>query len=167
MQPRGDDGQLLLHAVGVGGDGLGQIVRQLKAGCVVPDTRLPVIGADAENVRDEVQVLDTAHEVVQVGVVGDVRDLPLAGQRLRLDGFSVNGDLPGVELQNPHHRLQSGGLARAVMSDKAVDLAGPDVQAQVVHGLFFAVGLCQMLDFQHNVLSCLSRSAARDPHRTF
>ena len=31
MEPGRNNGQLLLHAVGVGGDGLGQIVRQLKA----------------------------------------------------------------------------------------------------------------------------------------
>ena len=37
VEPGGDDGQLLLHAVGVGGDGLGQVVRQLEAGGVVVD----------------------------------------------------------------------------------------------------------------------------------
>ena len=30
MNPRGDDGQLLLHAVGIGRDGLRQIARQFK-----------------------------------------------------------------------------------------------------------------------------------------
>ena len=167
VQPRGDNGQLLLHAVGVGGNGLGQIVRQLEPRRVVPDADLPVGGADAEDVGDEIQVLDAAHKVVQVGVVGDVGNLPLAGQRLILDGLTVNGDLPRVELQNAHHRLQRGGLARAVMSDKAVDLAGPDVQAQIIHSPFLAVGLGQMLDFQHNILSCLSCAAARKAHRTF
>ena len=39
VDPGGDDGQLLLHAVGIGGDGLGQVVRQLEQvgvvrGCV-------------------------------------------------------------------------------------------------------------------------------------
>ena len=149
VQPRGDDGQLLLHAVGIGGDGLGQILRQLEPRRIVPDACLAVIGADAEDIRDEVQVFDAAHKIVQIRVIGDVGQLPLAGQRLRPDGLAVDIDLPRVELQDARHRLQRGGLARAVVSDKAVQLPRLNVQAQVVHRLLLPVGLGQMLDFQH------------------
>ena len=55
VDPGGDDGQLLLHAVGVGGDGLGQVVGQLEQVGVFLDARLPVAGADAEDVGDEVR----------------------------------------------------------------------------------------------------------------
>ena len=36
--------------------------------------------SDAENVRDEVQILDTRHVLVQVGIVRDIGDFPLAVQ---------------------------------------------------------------------------------------
>ena len=153
MQPRGDDGQLLLHAVGIGGDRLGQILRQLEGVGVFSDALLPLPRSDAEDIGHEVQVLDARHKVVQVGVVGDVGHLPLAAQGIRLDGLTVNGDLPLIELQNAHHGFQRGGLACAVVADEAVNFAGPDVQAQVVDRLFLSVKLCKMLNFQHRIHS--------------
>ena len=54
MEPRGDNGQLLLHPVGIGGNRLGQILRQLKARGVICNARLPRRRADAENIRNKV-----------------------------------------------------------------------------------------------------------------
>ena len=153
MQPRGDDGQLLLHAVGIGGDRLGQILRQLEGVGVFSDALLPLPRSDAEDIGHEVQVLDARHKVVQVGVVGDVGHLPLAAQGIRLDGLAVNGDLPLIELQNAHHGFQRGGLACAVVADEAVDLTGGNVQRQIVYGLLLAVALGQMLNVQHMLSS--------------
>ena len=151
VEPRGDDGQLLLHAVGVGGDGLRQIAGQLEGVRIGADALPPGLGVHAEHVGDEVQVLDARHVIVQVGVVGDIGQQALAGQRVGLDGLAADGDLALIELQDAHHGFQGGGLACAVVSDKAVDLAGGDVQRQVVHGLLLAVGLGQMLNVQHGV----------------
>ena len=103
MEPGGDDGQLLLHAVGVGSDGLRQIGGQFKCIGVFADARLPLICAHAENVGDEIQVLDARHVVVQVGIVRDVGKAPFAFQGIFLDGYPVNGDFSCVKLQNAHH----------------------------------------------------------------
>ena len=150
VEPCGDDGQLLLHAVGVGGDGLSQIVRQFEAGGVVVDALPAHLSADVEDVSDEVEIPDAGHVVVQVGVIGDIGQLPLAGDGVGADGSAADGDLPGVELQDAHHAAEGGGLTGAVVADEAVNFAGGDVQGQIVHRLFSAVGLSQMLDVQHN-----------------
>ena len=150
VEPCGDDSQLLLHAVGVGGDGLSQIVRQLEAGGVVVDALLAHLGADAEDVSDEVEIPDAGHIVVQVGVIGDISQLPLAGDGVGADGLAADGDLPGVELQDAHHGAEGGGLTGAVVADEAVNFAGGDVQGQIVHGFLFTIDLGQMLDVQHN-----------------
>ncbi len=84
VDPGGEDGQLLLHAVGIGGDGLSQVIGQLEQVGVVPDAFLSVAGTDPEDIRDEVEILDAGHEVVQVGIVRNVRQLPLAGQGIFL-----------------------------------------------------------------------------------
>ena len=162
MQPGGDNGQLLLHAVGIGSNGLGQIVRQLEPRRVVADAGLPVRRADAEDVGDEVQVSDAAHEFVEVGVIGDIRQFPLAGQRLGLDGAAVDGDVPLIEGQDAHRRLQRGGLTGAVVADEAVDLSGLDVQAQIIYGFLIAVSLGQVLDLQHNTLLCAAPPTGAD-----
>ena len=58
VDPRGDDRQLLLHAMGIGGDGLGQIARQFKEIGIFTDTQLPFSGTDTKNICDEVQIFD-------------------------------------------------------------------------------------------------------------
>ena len=136
MDPRRDDGELLLHAVRVRADRLRQIARELECVGIRLDARPAFRGRDAENVGNEVQVLDAAHEIVQIRIVRDVGEQPLAGQRLGLDGVPADRDLAG-----------------AVVADEAVDLARRDVQAQVVDGPFLAVGLGKMLNVEHDVSS--------------
>ena len=103
VEPGGNNRQLLLHAVGVGGDGLRQIGGQFKCIGVFADARLPLICAHAENVGDEIQVLDARHVVVQVGIVWDVGKAPLAFQGIFLDGHPINVDFSRVKLQNACH----------------------------------------------------------------
>ena len=106
--------------------------------------------ADAEDVSDEVEIPDAGHVVVQVGIIGDISQLPLAGDGVGADGLAADGDLPGVKLQDAHHGAEGGGLTGTVVADEAVDLAGGNVQGQVVHGFLFTIDLGQMLNVQHN-----------------
>ena len=147
MQPCGDDDELLLHAVGVGGDGLRQIVRQLQRVRVFANARLPVRRAHAEHVRNEVEKLNAGHELVQVGIVRQIGDLPLARERILPDRNAVHEHLARVKLQDAAACLDRGGFARAVVPDEPVDFAGLDVQREVVHRLFVPVLLGQMLYF--------------------
>ena len=58
VQPCRNNRQFLLHAMGIGGDGLGQIARQFKEIGIFTDTQLPFSGTDTKNICDEVQIFD-------------------------------------------------------------------------------------------------------------
>ena len=68
-----------------------------------------------------------------------------------------------VELLDAAAALECGGLARAVVADECADLAGADVQAEVLHGRLAAVGLGQMFDVEHKVPSFVRGSAPLCP----
>ena len=150
MDPGGDNGQLLLHAVGISADGLVQIAGNLKGIGQLLDPLGTLLGRDAEHITDEVQVLHAGHKLIQIGIIRDVGHLFLAANGVCLDGQAIDQDLAAVELHDACHAFQRGGLACAVVTDEAVNFTGPDVQGQIVHGLFFAIGLGKMVDFQHN-----------------
>ena len=94
---------------------------------------LAVCGAHAENVRNEVQVFDSRHELVKIGVIGDIGNLPLARHGIFPHGQSVHGDLSRVGVENPDHGAQGCGLSRAVVSDKTVNFPRGDVQGEIVN----------------------------------
>jgi len=149
VQQRRDDGQLLLHAVGVAGDRLGEIARQIEGVGVLFDARLAVGLGDAEYVRDEIEIFDAGKKFVQIGVVRNIGQPALAFDGFFADGEPVHIDFARVEVQDAAAGLDRGGLARAVVADEAVDLAGQDVQGQIVHRLLLPVGLGQMLNSKH------------------
>ena len=135
--------------MGVGGNGLRQIVSQFKQIRVFADTLLPLLRSHAEDIGDKVQILAAGHVVVQIRVVGDIGQLPFACQGICLYRCAIDGDLSLLKGQDPHHSLQGGGFACAVMTDEAVNLAGGDVQTQIIHRFLFAVTLGQMLNIKH------------------
>ena len=137
--------------MGIGGNGLGQVRRQFKEVGILADALLAHLGAHAEDVGDEVQILDARHVLVQIRVIGDVGDLLFAFQGLGAHGLAVHQDLPAVKLQDPRHGFQRCGLAGAVVADKAVNFPRLNVQAQVIHRFFLPICLGQMFDFQHSV----------------
>ena len=149
MDPRGDDGELLLHAVRIRADGLTEVARELERIGQRLDARPALRRRDAENVGDEVQVLDAAHEIVQVGVIGDVGQLPLAAEGVCADGPAADENVARVKLQDADGGLERRRLAGAVVPDEAVDLTRRNAQAQIVDGFFLAVGLGQMLNVKH------------------
>ena len=134
-------------------DGLTEIARELKRIGIRLDARPALRGRDAEDVGNEVQVLDAAHEIVQIRIVRDVGKQLLAGQRLCFDRVTANRDLARVELQDADGRLERRRLAGAVVADKAVDLARRNVQAQIIDGLFLTISLGKMLNIEHGVSS--------------
>ena len=69
----GDNGQLLLHAVRIGRDGLRQIAGQVEQIRIFLDPRLAVLLRHAENISHEVQIFDAGQEFIQIRIVRDVR----------------------------------------------------------------------------------------------
>ena len=155
MQPGGNDGKLLLHAVRIGRDGLGKVVRQRKKLGILADARLPRFRLHAEDVGDKIEVLDARHKLVEVGVIRDVGEHLLAGDGIVLNGMSADGDRPRVKLLDANDGLERCGLARAVVPDEAVNLARRDVERQIVHSLLLAEGFAQVVNIEH-VLSLFS-----------
>ena len=103
------------------------------------DTHLPVCGVDIENIRNEIQIFDSCHVIVQIRIIRDVGKAALTFQRLCPDGFAVNINFSGVKLQDTCHRFQRCCLAGAVMTDKAIDFTGGNVQIQIVYSLFVPI----------------------------
>ena len=58
----------------------------------------------------------------------------------------VDEDLALIEGQDPGGGAQGGGFAGAVVADEAVDLAGRDVEREIVHGALSVIILGEMLD---------------------
>ncbi len=169
VQPGRDDRELLLHAVGIGGDRLREIVRQLKLRGPAADTFGALVRAHAENVGDEIEVLDAAHKVVKIGVVGDVGESALARKRLGAHGMSGNENFALVELLDACNGAQRRGFSRAVVPDEAVNFARGNVQGEIVHGELIAEGFGKMFDFQHDsspiLISLFLNSAQRYTRR--
>ena len=150
-----NQGQLLLHAVAEGGDGLIQLALQLQQTGVFLNTLQTLLLAHAVDIADEIQIGRAGHEFIEVRVVRDVGKLLLAGQRLGADGLAADENVALVEVQDAAAGLESRGLARAVVADEGAQLAWTDMQIQMVHGAFFAVALGQILDLKHKDSSLL------------
>ena len=149
MDERGNYGQLLLHAVRIAAYGVGQAPLQVEELRILADAVPSGVRAYTEYVRDEVEVLDACHELVQIRVVRYVRGDLLARHRLPCNGVAVYGYLTFVEVHYSGYCFKGGGLAGAVVAYESVDLARLDVEAQVVHGLCVSVLLGKMFDLKH------------------
>jgi len=120
------------------------------------DALLPLVLRDAKNVGHKVQVLDAGQKFVQVGVIGNIGQILLAGNGIVLNAFSRDPDAAAVGLQNAAAGLDGRRLARAVVAAEAVNFARSNVQRQIVDGNFAAEGF--PLCFEAGGLSlCRSR----------
>ena len=98
MQQRRNDGQLLLHAVGVCPDGLCQVRRQAKGIAILPDALRTLCSAYAKNVCNKIKVLDTDHIIVKLRIVRQVGQTALAFQRVVPHGNAVHINFSGFKL---------------------------------------------------------------------
>ena len=114
--------------MGVAGNGAAQILGQVKGPGIEPHPLLPLPGGDAIQIGDKVQILDAAHEFIEIRIVGKEGGDRLGCHRVGADVVAVNGDGSLGEAHYPRHRPEGGGLARAVVSDEAAQLPRGDVQ---------------------------------------
>ena len=128
-----------------------------------PDARGPVSGGDAVDAGHEMQVLADGHFRIQgrrlgqiarpaLGLEGLVEDVETGDPGMAFGGRQVAG-------QDAHRR----GLAGPVGAEEAQNLAGFDLEAQVVHGRERPVALGHVLHFDHAAFSpeAMRRAAAR------
>ena len=122
-----NDGKLLLHSVGIGGNGHGKTVGQLKGVGIFCYAFVSFPAADTENIGDEIQKFNTGHIFVNVGIVRDIGHLFFTSERICFYGFSVDKNFSAVKRENSRNSLKRGGLAGAVVSDKSVYFSRGDV----------------------------------------
>ena len=149
MEQGGDEGDLLLHAVGAVGDGLGQVVGHAQEFPILPDAGGAVCLGHAVYVGHKVQVLQAGEKIVQVRIVRYVGKLLLAGQGLFLDGMPGHKNIALGQLENAATGFQRGGFSGAVVADETEDLPWGDVQAQIIHSGFCAIGLRKVFNSEH------------------
>ena len=105
VNPCGNDCKLLLHTVGIGSHRLCQILSYLKHICILVNALLSLCRRHLEYVRDEIQILNTGHVIIQIRVIRNVGKFLFAAQWILLNGYSINIDLPLIKLHNAHNRL--------------------------------------------------------------
>ena len=132
MNPCGDDGCFLLHAMRIGGDGLRQIIRQLKAIGIVVNPLLSVLHADAEDICNEIQELNAGRVFIQIGIIRNIRQLlympaGLSASTRRRRDFSL------VKLLDADHGFERCGLSAPCPIKPR---SPPGAQAEVVHDFF-------------------------------
>ena len=155
VYPRRDDGKLLLHAVGICRHRLRKVLGEPENIGVSAYALLAVGLAHTVDISHEVQVFHAGKIVVQLRIIGYVGNYLFALERFFLYRHTVDKNIAAVKLQYPAGRLDGRGLARAVMADEGVDIAGRDLKAQVIHHGLAVVAFCEVPDFQHYCSSCI------------
>ena len=154
VQQRRDDGKLLLHAMGIGPDGLRQILGQAELVSILPDALGALLCSYPENIRDEVQILNAGHVFIQLRIIRQIGQPALAFQRIFPHGDAVHPDLSGIELLDAAAAFDGGRLSGAVVPDECAQLSGADVQAEIPDRRLAAVGLGQVFDSEHKLPPC-------------
>ena len=145
--------------MGIGADGLPQILRHVKSLGVNGDTLLPLGSAYSVDISHKVEILRPPHKGVQLGIIRYIGHALLAGNGVFGNIYSVHQDPAGIKGQYPRHTFDGGGLSGSVMADKTVYLSGRNMQGQIIHCFFAPISLGQMLDFQHNCIPSSSLSS--------
>ena len=69
-------------------------------------------------------------------IVRDKTEVRLRLRRVALDGDAEDGDLPFLIRQHPGEAFESGGFARAVVTEQTHDLPSLHLKGNAAHGVF-------------------------------
>ena len=122
VQERADEHEFLTHAVRIASHRIAKGAHKLKALGKLGDALGAYIGRDLEDVGKVGEVLDSRHEFVDVGIVGNIGDEALCGHGVARNVDAAHADAAPVDALHAHDRADKGGLASAVMADEAVDV---------------------------------------------
>ncbi len=98
------------------------------------------------NAGDEIEVLEYGEIFVEAEALGHVADLAADRQCLMCDVQAQAGAAAAVGRQQTAQHADGGGLAAAVGTEEAADLAGLDLQIQPFHHLARPEALAQIVD---------------------
>ena len=152
-----DQGQLLLHAMGIAGNGIAQRVLQLQGAGGPLDTPAAVGLGYGKNIGDKGQILDTRQVIVEIGIVRDIGKAGLGGYRIAGQVNPINEDLARIIALRADQAFDGRSLSGPVVADKAEDIARLHAKGEVAHrGLTAGIGLGQVGDLKHDGHSFLA-----------
>ena len=153
MQERGDELNLLLHALGKLFGLFRQGVGDLHAFSPLSGALARFLRRDPVQLAKEDQLVDDLHLLVEAALLGQVAD---ALQALAVKGLLEEADASRVGNGDAHHHANGAGFARSVGAEQAEDLARLDGQAQVADGDLALVGLghSREFDYWHGFSRC-------------
>ena len=144
VQQRGDELDLLLHALGelfgLLVDGLGD----LHALAPVVGTLAAVGGVEAVKLAEEDELVEDLHLLVEAALLGQIAD---AVEQLAREGLAEEADGAGVGHGDADHHADGAGLAGAVGAEQAEHGAGFDGEGEVFDGDLGVVGLADVVEF--------------------
>ncbi|CAM5527602.1 hypothetical protein SSTU70S_03289 [Stutzerimonas stutzeri] len=122
-----------LEALGQCLDGLAEHLLQLH----LRDRRLDPLAlgraTETAHLGDEFEEAAHAHVAITGRAFGQIADLALGLQRLRLDVVAEDAGAAGGRREEAGQHLHGGGLAGAVRAEKAQHLARLDAERQGIH----------------------------------
>ena len=141
----------------VAGHSAAQVLCEIKGPGVEPYAFLPLPGGDVIEIGDQVQVLDAAHELIQIRVIGKKGGDGLGGHWFCAHIVAVDSDGSLGKAHHAGHCPEGCGLTCAIVADKAANLSGGDVKVQIPHSGFAAgIGFGVVCDVQHgSALLCV------------
>ena len=156
MEQGGNQNQLLLHAVRVAANGICQGIGDTQAVGQRSNALDAVLRRNAKNVADVIEVLDAAHELVNVWVIWDVSDDLLGANGVNQHVLGVHEDDAALKWLGTNDGLDKRSFTCAVVADKTVDVARHNVERKVRNGNLGTVLLGEVLDAQHrnNLARC-------------
>ena len=156
VEQGGNQNQLLLHTVRVATNGVCQGISDAQAVGQCCDALDAVLRRNAKNVADVVEVLDAAHELVNVWVIWDVSDDLLCSHRVNQHVLGVHEDDAALKWLSTNDGLDKRGFTCAVVADKTVDVARHNVERKIRNSHLRAILLGEVLNAQHgnNLARC-------------
>ena len=149
MDESGNDGQLLLHTMGIGADRLSKVFGKAKEIGIILDALFPFLLGNAIYIGNKIEILHPAEKFVQVGIIRQIGDFAFAADGIFPDGHAIHIDLSFLKLQDPAAGFDRRCFAGAVMANEPIDLPRANVQRKIIHRLFITVCFGQVFDSEH------------------
>jgi hypothetical protein len=105
-----------------------------------------VIDGPATKSGEEIEHFEAGEIGINAHLAGEVSDIGPCVQPLALAIVSEDEGVAGGWTEEVEENADGGGFAGAVESEKAEDLAGSDVEVQIVYGYQFAILLAKTPD---------------------
>ena len=139
------------HAAGVGPDGAVGGVGEVQALQRLLGPHLRLLGAQAVQPSDHLQVLSAGQHLVDCGVLPGQADHGADGDGLADDVQAVDLRPAGIGAEQGGQHLDEGGLAGPVRAEEPEDGGGRHLQVHPIEGLGLAEGLADAGHLDHRV----------------